>query len=185
MTRDEMRDWRVQDVAKDIVETHAQATPRDWGSPDHALYKLIVAKLVAERDRIAALRSRPAPDEDEGDKAKHMRDSQPRFSQYQMDAATKPLHAEIERLRSRPAPPDDGSLMVRVDPVYAEQMRGEGLAGPFSRITLDERGGVPTLLLTTEPSPTPDTVAYWRSVAQELATEIHKLRGLAAPMETR
>ncbi len=63
MTRDVIMDWRVQDVAKDIVETHAQATPRDWGAPDHALYKLIVAKLVAERDRIAAL-SRPALPDD-------------------------------------------------------------------------------------------------------------------------
>lgn len=74
------------------------------------------------------------------------------------------------------APPTDGSVMVRVDPVYVEQMRGDGLAGPFSRITLDERGGVPTLLLTAEPKPTPDTAEWWRAVAQELGVEIHKLK---------
>lgn len=33
---------------------------------------------------------------------------------------------------------DDGSVMVRVDPVYVEQMRGEGLVGPFSRIQLQQ-----------------------------------------------
>jgi hypothetical protein len=75
--------------------------------------------------------------------------------------------------------------MVRVDAAYVEQMRGQGLAGPFSRVQLDERDGVPTLLLTVEPTPTPDTVEYWRAVAQELATEIHKLRGMTAPMETK
>lgn len=85
--------------------------------------------------------------------------------------------------RETPAP--DGSVMVRVDAAYVEQMRGQGLAGPFSRVQLDERDGVPTLLLTVEPTPTPDTVEYWRAVAQELATEIHKLRGMTAPMETK
>lgn len=64
-------------------------------------YTMLREALTLAKDAL-----RPAT-EDEGDKAKHMRDSQPRFSQYQMDAATKPLHAEIERLRSRPAPPDD------------------------------------------------------------------------------
>lgn len=89
--------------------------------------------------------------------------------------------AMTEPLTSSPvpapvAPPADGSVMVRVDPVYVEQMRGDGLAGPFSRITLDERGGVPTLLLTAEPKPTPDTAEWWRAVAQELGVEIHKLK---------
>lgn len=81
------------------------------------------------------------------------------------------------------APTDDGSVMVRVDPVYVEQMRGEGLAGPFSRITLDEHNGVPMLMLTVESKPTPDTVEWWRAVAQELGVEIHKLKraALAAP----
>lgn len=80
----------------------------------------------------------------------------------------------------RPSGEPDGSVRVRVAPPYLEQMRGEGLVGPFSRIRLVEDGGEPRLELTVDPTPTPDTVEWWRSVAQELATEIHKLKGLAS-----
>lgn len=39
------------------------------------------------------------------------------------------------------APPaEDGSVMVRVDAAFVEQMRAGGLQGPFSRVELDEAG---------------------------------------------
>lgn len=79
----------------------------------------------------------------------------------------------------------DGSVMVRVDPVYVEQMRGDGLVGPFSRIQLEERDGAPTLLLTMDPLPTPDTVEWWRAVAQGLGAEIAKLKALAVDEDAR
>jgi hypothetical protein len=64
-------------------------------------------------------------------------------------------------------------VMVRLDAPCAEQMRGDGMVGPFSRIRLVEDGSDPRLELTMEPTPTPpDTAEWWRSVAQELATEI-------------
>ena len=101
MTRDAMRDWRVQDVAKDIVETHAQATPRDWGSHDHALYKLIVAKLlVAERDRIAALRSRPAPPDDLVSLVREWQEAMRETFPDGFEAMTEETQALVDRLEA-------------------------------------------------------------------------------------
>jgi nucleotide-binding universal stress UspA family protein len=61
--------------------------------------------LLDAANELEALAAAPPVGEADGDRAKHMRDSMPRFSQYQMDEATKPLHAEIERLRAALAPP--------------------------------------------------------------------------------
>jgi hypothetical protein len=58
-----------------------------------------IARLIAVGDQLAAL-SAPPFGEAEMDASKHARDAEPRYSQYQMDEATKPLHAEIEKLRS-------------------------------------------------------------------------------------
>lgn len=79
------------------------------------------------------------------------------------------------------APPaEDGSVMVRVDAMFVEQMRAGGLQGPFSRIELDETGTEPRLMLTVQREPTPDSVEWWRSVAAGLGVEIQKLKDLAA-----
>jgi hypothetical protein len=101
--------------------------------------------------------------------------------------------AYLEAIGDQPpaasGPPSDGSVFVRVDRVYVEQMRGDGLAGPFSRVRLVEGEGEPRLELTTQPTPTPDTAEWWREVAQGLGVEIHKLQqqlasGPPAPPET-
>jgi len=50
-------------------------------------------------------------------------------------------------LRNPPAAPrlteGDGSVFVRVGRGLVEQMRGDGIVGPFSRIRLDETGAEP------------------------------------------
>jgi len=56
------------------------------------------------------------------------------------------------RLRHQRAP-QDGSVYVRVDRVLVEQMRGDGIVGPFSRIRLDETGAEPSLLLVVGERP--------------------------------
>jgi len=63
------------------------------------------------------------------------------FGERVHEALTAALRAET---------PSDGGVMVRVDPVYVEQMRGDGLVGPFARIRLVEpEGSEPHLELTT------------------------------------
>lgn len=93
----------------------------------------------------------------------------------------------LERLTAvSAAPPEDardGSVMVRVDAMYVEQMRNGGMAGPFSRIELDESGSEPRLMLTVQSEPTPESVEWWRSVAAGLGVEIRKLKDLAASRE--
>lgn len=80
-----------------------------------------------------------------------------------------------------PQPADgDGSVMVRIDRVYVDAMRGDGLTGPFACVRLVEHEGEPRLELTTAPVPTPDTADWWREVAQGLGVEIAKMKALVS-----
>ncbi len=92
------------------------------------------------------------------------------------------VNAAAKKLAS-PAPQpaeSDGSVMVRIDRVYVDAMRGDGLTGPFACVRLVEYEGEPRLELTTAPVPTPDTAEWWREVAQGLGVEIAKLKALVS-----
>lgn len=59
--------------------------------------------------------------------------------------------------------PPDGSVMVCVDAAYADQMRGQGLRGPFERIQLVEDAGEPRLMLTV-----PSRASSLMAIARDL-----------------
>lgn len=93
-----------------------------------------------------------------------------RYLDGQFGLAFRPCHSRAIRelvlaaLAAEGETPPAGSVMVRVDPVYAEQMRGDGLCGPFERIRLVEPdGGEPHLELTTATRPN-----SLRTIAEDL-----------------
>lgn len=58
------------------------------------------------------------PDEQGGRDDKHTRDSRKQFSQYDLDAVTKPLHAEIERLKTAREKIESGLASARKYPPW-------------------------------------------------------------------
>ena len=66
-----------------------------------AAWKLICQEIIkAEHPILSTPVSIPVPEFDYID-GKHGADNRPRYSQIDMDRTTKPLHAEIERLKTK------------------------------------------------------------------------------------
>jgi hypothetical protein len=87
-----------------------------------------IGRLIAVGDQLAVLAALASlVEEAEMDASKHARDAEPRYSRYQMDEATKPLHAEIERLRSErdEARALHQELMFQVGSKYPSESRHE------------------------------------------------------------